>query len=237
MNIVTRLQQSLLPSLCILCGNNSERWLALCSYCESTLPFLPPGCRYCGLPLPATVPQLICGNCLNHPPPLDEFYAPFAYLDPLAHLITQLKFANQWINAVTLGNLMATFLKSLYLNKPKPQAIIPIPLHKTRLAQRGYNQALELARPISKQLNLPVLKKLAYRIKATQPQTEISLTDRHNNIKNAFSYADHLPCHVAVIDDVVTTGHTLRSFCEGLKAKGVKRIDAWICARTLLMKN
>lgn len=132
---------------------------------------------------------------------------------------------------------MAHALEERYSHAFKPQCIIPVPLHKERLKKRGYNQALELARPISKHLHIPLLKQATERIKPTLPQTEVPLKKRPSNVKNAFAYPDPLPSYVAVVDDVYTTGHTLRAFCAGLKAHGVERIDPWICARPLQLKK
>lgn len=198
---------------------------------------MPQGCRYCGLPLPETVTNPICGECLQTTPPYHTLHVIFNYVHPLPFLITGLKFAKQWLNAPTLGTLMAHQLEQRYDKIFKPQAIIPMPLHKERLRQRGYNQALELARPISKHLRIPLLKQATERIKSTLPQTEVPLKKRLSNVKNAFAYPRSLPPYVAVVDDVYTTGHTLRTFCAGLKARGVKRIDPWICARPLLQKK
>lgn len=237
MSLWNRLQTLVLPSICLLCNNNAHRLLPLCDYCEKTLPFLPKGCRYCALPLPDTVQEPICGACLLKNPSYDEIYALFEYTYPLTFLITGLKFANQWLNAPTLGALMATSLEKRYANKPKPQGIIPIPLHTQRLRERGYNQSLELARPLSKLLKIPLLKHAAQRQKPTLPQTKISLSKRFTNLKNAFSYSPPLPEYVAVVDDVFTTGHTLHTFCNGLKANGVKHIHAWIYARSLQWKK
>ncbi|MHA7841239.1 MAG: double zinc ribbon domain-containing protein [Gammaproteobacteria bacterium] len=232
MNALHRLQTFLLPSVCLLCNNATRQSLPLCHFCEKSLPFLPQGCRYCGLPLPESVTNPVCGQCLNLSHPYDNLHVIFNYVYPLPFLIAGLKFAQQWFNAPTLGTVMAYQLEKRYHNVFKPQAIIPMPLHKERLRQRGYNQSLELARPISKHLAIPLLKQATKRIKSTLPQTEVSLSKRLSNVKNAFVYPHRLPPYIAVIDDVFTTGHTLRSFCAGLKAHGVKRIDAWICART-----
>lgn len=177
--------------------------------------------------------QPLCGACLTSPPAFDKTHTLFPYRDPIMQLIIKLKFGGALSHAQTLGQLMAKKIRGeWYLNQALPDIIIPVPLHAKRLRERGFNQALEIARPISAQLNIPIDTKGVKRIRHTAAQSGLTAKERKQNIKNAFnvngSYAD---LHIAIIDDVVTTGQTMRELCQTLKNNGCKRIDVWCCAR------
>ena len=116
---------------------------------------------------------------------------------------------------------------------PRPDALIPNPLHGSRLRTRGYDQALELARPLARALDLQLRGNILQRLRATAPQSELNALARHSNMRNAFVVRDDvaLPAHVVLIDDVMTTGATLHAAAKVLRRAGVRRIDAWVCAR------
>jgi ComF family protein len=155
------------------------------------------------------------------------------YQPPVTRLIRQLKFSHQLLYARILGELLAEKIRSeWYQKKSLPTVIIPIPLHPKRLQTRGFNQALEIARPIAKQLRIPIQTRGISRIKPTLAQATLSQDQRRNNISQAFALS-HSVKHqnVAVVDDVVTTGSTLQEFCRLLKKNGAARIDVWCCAR------
>ncbi|MGH8082565.1 MAG: ComF family protein [Lysobacter sp.] len=113
--------------------------------------------------------------------------------------------------------------------------IVPIPLHRTRLRERGYDQALELARPLSRELGLPLLTDALIRERNTPPQSRLDAAHRRRNLRDAFVWrsAWTAPAHVVLIDDVMTTGATLHAAARTLRRAGVKRVDAWVCARVL----
>jgi ComF family protein len=178
------------------------------------LPILPQSCPRCAtiLPMPLTA-NLRCGECLKHPPAFDTTYALFSYETPITKLIMELKFHQKLVNAELLGKLMANALtERWYYNKPKPDVIIPIPLHPIRLQERGFNQALEIARPISKALHIPIDILSCQRIKHTEAQAQLLAENRGQNMKNSFRINATLKGkHIAVVDDVITTGHTENS--------------------------
>lgn len=183
--------------------------------------------------------HLLCGACIKQTPPFDITISPYHYSSPIDHLILGLKFGNRLINAKLLGAILAKHLQQAYeqgtnkLATAKPEAILPIPLHKTRLRERGYNQALELARPISHLLNIPIDVINCQRAKNTPAQSLLNARARKDNIRGAFVVKRPLPYqHVAVIDDVITTGSTVREFCHKLRDAGANRIDVWSCAQT-----
>ena len=114
-----------------------------------------------------------------------------------------------------------------------PQLIVPVPLHRARLRQRGYNQALELARPLAHALRLPLRHDLLHRIRSTHAQTELGAIARRRNVRDAFHVPSGaaLPAHVALLDDVMTTGATLAECARVLRRAGVQRVDLWALAR------
>lgn len=224
----------LLPYHCVLCHQAAKRPQDLCQSCYHELPFLDKGCIKCAKPL--TAASLICGACLQYPPPFQATFAGFLYEPPITQLLTDLKFRQKLFHARILGELMSERIRTeWYKNIPLPSLIIPMPLHIMRLKERGFNQALEIARPISKILQIPLDYRSCERHKHTAPQTTLSEADRVQNIKQAFRVNRPLTAHhVAVIDDIVTTGYTIREFCKILKQSGVLHIDVWCCARPMM---
>lgn len=188
--------------------------------------------------MPSYRDQDLCKSCEADLPwidtPLsDNVIAVFYYQYPIDHLISALKFANKLIYAKVLGELMAKKLVDSYKCGSLPEVIITVPLHKHRLRERGYNQALELARPISKQLNIPINFSSCVRVKHTEAQTLIPAKQRQKNVKNVFAVDKNFSAqHVAIIDDVITTGSTIRELSKVLLQSGVSRIDVWCCAKT-----
>lgn len=223
----------LLPYTCILCGHSSQRNQDLCDPCHQTLPFLKQGCLCCAMPLPESTKGLVCGQCLQTTPPFDATYALYLYQMPITKLILELKFNQALVNARILGELLAEeALQSWYKTRPLPKVIIPIPLHPTRLKERGFNQALEIARPLAKALKLPINTEDCQRHKLTAPQSTLPATERRQNMKEAFAVSKNFTGqHVAVIDDVITTSNTVTEFCNVLKQHGAQTIDVWCCAR------
>jgi ComF family protein len=229
MNYLKKFTTWLLPYTCILCGFHSNRMQDLCECCLNELSKLTDACPRCAKPLSLTN----CSYCAVNSPMFDRTYALYLYQAPVTNLIMNLKFGQALLNARILGELMAENIQRIwYHNQPLPQAIIPVPLHPERLKKRGYNQAIEIARPIAKALDLPLEYNICERIKHTAAQATLHAKERSENIKNAFQIKGELLYdYVAVIDDVITTGNTISEICRTLKSAGVKKIDAWCCAR------
>ena len=221
----------LLPYTCILCHHTADRYQDICSACYETLPWLKKSCVRCAIPLLTT--EQTCGHCLQKTPPFDRTHALFLYEPPITQLILELKFTEILINAQILGELLAMNIQKRYSSADTlPDSIIPVPLHPQRLKERGYNQALEIARPIARLLKRPIDTTACQRVKATTPQTLLPATERRENIKDAFRVTRDLTNqHIVVIDDVITTGCTISEFCKTLKKSGVRKIDVWCCAR------
>lgn len=220
----------IVPRTCVLCKAPSKRDLDLCFACENDLPKIINACKQCGKSLPLN--QILCGTCLKTPPPFQQTIALFHYQQPIDFLITALKFNHNLVYAKLLGQLMTAKLERHYCSNPKPEVIFPVPLHNDRLRERGYNQALELARPIASVLKIKIEKHSSKRIKNTSAQTLLSAQERQHNVKNAFITKEIFSYkHIAVIDDVITTGNTVAEFCTVLQRAGAGKIDVWCCAR------
>jgi ComF family protein len=164
---------------------------------------------------------------------LRSLYERPAYLPPITKLIMELKFHHKLVNAEILGQLMAqTLQKRWYYNKSLPDVIIPVPLHTQRLQERGFNQALEIARPISDRLQIPLDTLSCQRARHTTAQATLVAEQRHQNVKNAFViHQDFTGRTIALLDDVITTGQTVAELSKTLKKAGAKRIDIWAIAR------
>jgi ComF family protein len=179
--------------------------------------------------LPLETPAPLCGRCIRHAPPWDAAWAPFRYEWPLAQLESRFKFGGDLAAGRTLSLLWLA-------SQPPgevPKALVPVPLHRTRLRRRGYNQALELAKPLAKHFAVPLLHDALRRTRATDAQTELTAVQRRRNVRGAFeaNFSRALPEHVAVLDDVFTTGATLAECVRVLKQAGVARVVVWALAR------
>lgn len=218
------------PQHCSHCGLAYSDKTPLCPPCQAELPWILSPCEVCGRELPEKE-KLICGDCLLNPPTYDKAVIPFRYDTPISTYISRLKFFEKCHYAAILGNLFLNYLTNIQ-DYHLPQALIPVPLHPKRISKRGYNQALEIARPLSKKLQIPLLKNQCIRTRHTKPQTEISREERKSNVKNAFM-VKNLPLlqHVTLIDDVFTTGHTLEEIVKCLKKNGIEKVDVWCIAK------
>jgi ComF family protein len=176
----------------------------------------------------------ICGACLAKPPAFTRTIAALRYTFPIDALIHTLKYQSNLAIAPILTNLLITRLKGLKATERMPDIIIPMPLHPVRLRERGFNQAMEISRYISKHMGIVLLPDSCQRIKHTPPQTGLPWKDRHKNIRKAFSCKiDFSGKHVALVDDVMTTGATLNELAKALKKQGATEISNWVIARTL----
>ena len=222
------LSHYLLPAQCILCRSPAKS--GLCVDCQKELPILPHHCPRCAQFL--TIPAA-CGKCLTTPPPFDCTYVLFPYQSPIAQLITELKFNGELSQATVLGRLLLQKIaQDWYRDKLLPELIIPVPLHPQRLRERGFNQAIEIAKPIAKTLRIPLDRYGVVRIKHTAAQSSLAAKKRQQNIRQAFLATQNYPDkHIAVLDDVITTGNTVRELSTVLKKQGAKRIDIWCIAR------
>lgn len=224
---IDSLLEACFPTLCVLCHRWAPPPLAICPDCQTDLPLNTPACSRCGEPLP-TPTATLCGRCLYVSPPYDTLHAPFRYHPPADYLVKSLKFHGHLTCGAVMGHLLAESARAL----PKPDLIVPIPLHGNRLRQRGFNQALEIARPISRLLDIPIVTNKCVRRRSTVPQSGLSAKERRANVRGAFAVHGLLSgLHVVVLDDVVTTGHTVNEFTRAILATGAQRVDVWCFAR------
>lgn len=193
-----------------------------CAFCQSpATDHTIPVCTQCKTELPWTTGL---GETLGE---LSAFY----YEPPIGEYILAGKTGKQLDKLKILADLLAENLMPR-VQKP-PQAIIPIPLHKTRLRGRGFNQALELARPLAHKLNIPLLNHAIIRNRNTREQKTLRAVQRATNMQHAFTIRQTIPYqHVALFDDVLTTGATCKALRDQLLSHGVKTVEIWCCATT-----
>ena len=205
---------------CLLCGAETAPEL-LCAACIAELPALPRSCPRCALPSPAGA---VCGSCLNHPPHFDATLALWRYEFPCDGLVQALKYRAR----LALAGFFARSLAARTM--PEVDLIVPMPLHPKRLAERGFNQALEIARHLGR----PIAPRGVLRVKHTPPQTDLPYEKRAKNVRGAFlCKLDLSGASVAVLDDVMTTGATLNELARALKRAGATRVDNLVIARTV----
>ena len=221
-----RLLAALLPRECFLCAAASGSDF-LCAACFHNLPRLTgERCPVCALPTPAAA---ICGACLKKPPQFDATQAVFRYEFPVDRLVHALKYAHRLAGAHFLGEVLA-----LQAPGALPDMVLPVPLAPQRLAERGFNQALEIARPLAAQLGLKPETRHVRRHIDTTPQASLPWKERAKNIRHAFACdIDLSGLAILVIDDVMTTGATLNELAGTLKAHGAARVENLVLARAL----
>ena len=202
---------------CFVCRGAARA--VLCEACDAELPRLAqPLCPRCALESPGGA---VCGRCLADPPHYDATLAALAYEFPADVLIHALKFRGELA--------LAPFLGSLLKSDETVDCIVPVPLSRERLRERGYNQAVELARATG----LPIELDLCTKTRSTAPQINLPLEERRRNVRGAFQCERSLIGRtVAVVDDVMTTGATLDELASTLKAAGASRVVNWVVART-----
>lgn len=218
----------LLPAQpCILCGAESHVGLC-CPACTADLPLLTGlRCPVCALPTPD---GSVCGECLKEPPPFDHTVAVYSYDFPMDKLIQALKFREHLILVDFLADALA---RRVII---PPSHIVALPLHPARLRERGFNQSLLLAKRISRQLDIPLLTDACERVRNTPPQSTLPWKERDKNMRQAFACkpgTDLRGKHIAIVDDVMTTGASTGELARALKLAGAREISVWVVARTL----
>jgi ComF family protein len=237
--VVTALP-TLLPSACALCAAHARD--ALCADCHGR--FFGPGphrCKQCALPLPhARADDTVCGECLRSQPAFDATIAAADYAPPIDQLVLALKFGGRLALAPLLARMMRDAVAGASgRGDALPTLLVAVPLGRQRLAERGFNQAHEMARPLSRSLGIPVATRLVIRNRDTIAQSLLHPDERHDNIRDAFDVQETERCtvegaHVGVVDDVMTTGQTLGELAATLKRFGATRVTNIVFARTPL---
>jgi ComF family protein len=222
---LSALFDALLPRACLLCGERARN--ALCDGCTDDLPRLHgPLCPICATPL--TSPAPACGACLKAPPAFDATLAPLRYAYPIDRLVRNLKFRSRLASADFFAQCM------LAGAHPDGALIMPVPLSRQHLRERGFNQALEISRPLARALELPLDTTCLVRPRETLPQSRLPWRARKGNVRNAFECnRDLTGLAVIVVDDVMTTGATLDAVARTLKDHGAARVTNWVATRAL----
>ena len=218
---------ALLPQDCLLCGALSWQ-RPLCAACYADLPPLPaPRCPQCATPTPNGE---ICGRCLRAPPAFDAAFAPWRYDFPLDRLVQALKYNGR----LALSGLFADALAQVLPEDFRADLLLPVPLHPQKLSERGFNQALEIAKPLAVARGLHLSSDKVVRQRHTPSQTTLPWGQRAANIKNAFlCHADLRGLRVALIDDVLTSGATASELARTLKLHGAAHVTVLAVARAL----
>ena len=224
-----------LPRHCVLCGLRSGPG-NLCGPCRSDLPRASHACLSCALPI-RNAGDLLCGRCLRRAPPWERVVAPLLYAYPVDRLVCRFKFGRDF----ACGNVLA--LEMLHAVRdgahPRPDLIVPVPLHRARHVSRAFNQAHLLARWVGAAMAIPVRSRLLWRKQRTRAQSGLDAADRMCNIRGAFQCGSGAAriltnAHVALVDDVMTTGATLAECSNTLCRAGVARVSVWVAARAAL---
>jgi ComF family protein len=234
-NYWSKLNQLLFSQACMLCAAGNGQTLGLCKAClDSLLWHKTAHCPQCALP---SMSSLLCGHCLKSPPAFDATYAMFRYEYPLDSMLQRYKYNHLLNMAETFGELMAqSMVPASHPDNLRvaPDIIIPMPLHPRRLQERGFNQAVEIARIIGKKLKLEVDSQSCRKIKLSAPQVSLPLKERVKNMRGAFDCQTRLDgLHIALVDDVMTTGASLSALASTVKKAGASHVECWLVARTL----
>ncbi len=217
----------LYPRACVSCDRPAPPGHDWCCACRTALRPLSRACLRCSRPLARVG---VCGACQQSPPAFATVTAPYLYAHPLDRLVRQFKYARRLDLGRPLAALLVEHLQRAAV--PRPEVLVPVPLHPSRLRARGFNQALELCRPLSRRLGIPCRPAAVTRLRATPAQAGLSLAQRRGNVRGAFAVAEPwVGARVALVDDVVTSGCTADEISRALLAAGAARVDVWALAR------
>lgn len=215
---------------CALCNQYHQNNAAVCEKCQVLLPRQQFTCQVCAHPL-TDASLLLCGHCIKSPPSFDSATAPLLFEEPARTLIHQFKYHEGLFLTSFLAQQMLTMTpKNIY----QTDCLVPIPMYPKSLSQRGYNQALELTKHLSKQLQIPYQKKLCIKTKSTPSQASLNKKERQINLVGAFEVKACKYQHITLIDDIMTTGSTAQILATAFKKQGAKRVDVWCIARAVI---
>jgi ComF family protein len=231
-------KQQVMTQYCMLCTAQADN-AGICKPCLADMPWHDmPKCHICNLPSNHS----ICGACLKAPPYFDRTSSVFRYDYPLNHLIQAYKYQEALHISVFFATQLLQIITHQYAKderlKPNVDLIIPMPMHSNRLKERGFNQALEIAKVLSKQLDIPLDYTSCERIINAPPQASLPLKKRKANVAGVFACSQSLDdLNIAIIDDVMTTGASVNELAHTLKNAGAAHVTCWVIARTLPSSN
>ena len=215
------------PSICPGCQHALACAQTFCSRCRQRLSCVVNPCRLCGLQNQNA--DELCAACLYDPPRWQRMIAPLQYRGFARELLLQLKFSE----SLYLANTLTATVVHHFSGAAPPEVLLPVPLHRQRLLERGFNQAYEIARLLSSRLNIKLDDNTLTRIRHTQAQAGLSATAREKNILKAFHCKPSDYQHVALIDDIITTGSTASEITKILHQTGIKTVEIWGMARVV----
>ncbi len=229
-----------LPTSCIVCGQVAETDHSICNDCGSELPKLSDCCQRCGIELNGRLSHdRCCASCQLSPPSFDSCTAAFPYVSPINKLIADFKFSARFDIGYSLSRTLASAFNAYYTGMDKPELLLPVPLHESRLRSRGFNQANEIGKVLAKYCAVPLSHSTLSKVRNTEPQSSMnSVAARAKNLRKAFTVSGMAELsgvtHIALIDDVVTSMATTQTISRMLREQQDCRIDVWCLARTRL---
>jgi len=218
---------------CLLCDEYTDTPLALCHDCNEDLPWLGTQCQRCALPLPM---DGVCPDCQQKPPAFYRVIAPWRYQFPVDSLISRFKHQAHWPFGHLLSERLGQYLHQQFAaGLARPQLLLAVPLSKQRLRERGFNQAALIAGGLAEMLQITYLAGALQRPRDTPPQQGLAAAQRRRNLRGAFALSSGFSPshrHIALVDDVLTTGATAQALAQLLRKNGAKRVDIYCLART-----
>ena len=222
------LLESIAPSCCLLCRQKPEYRHGLCRNCWMTLPANKDHCERCALPMGQTG---LCGCCQQRSPAFDSVIAPMCYQPPIDQILRALKYRQHLSFARTVAGLISDAVACA--GAPRPDLLLGTPMTPHALRKRGFNQAAFVAHLIGRDLGIPVSASVLKKTRESERQSVLGAKERQINLKGAFHCTRLLQGkHIALIDDILTTGATANEASRMLKDAGAARVDIWVCART-----
>jgi len=225
-----------LPTLCLACHRPLCRSYSLCRECEAELPWLVDACDHCGEELADPAASATCPRCRLDPPGFESCYAPLAYRPPVDKWIVDFKFNANFASGYVLSRILARAMRIRWSDGKRPDLLLPTPLHRSKLRQRGFNQALEIAKVLAAETGIPLQARSLRKSRATAPQTRMQgARKRSANVRSSFELESRQALgnarRIALVDDVVTTMSTVRELSRVLKRAGVEEVEVCCLAR------
>jgi ComF family protein len=225
--IISITQNIRFPAICGLCDQYHREPHGICVECQKLFTRLGPACRYCALPLTSSEFN-ICGHCCKRKNPIDRVITACRFEEPLRTLIHEFKYRQGLHLLSFLTHLM---LQALPDESWQTECLIPVPMHSKRLRQRGFNQAVELTKQLSRKTGIPYHPRHCEKIRNTPPQAGLKAEERRRNLRQAFKIKPSTFQHITLVDDLLTTGSTANELASMYKSQGVSSVELWCCAR------
>lgn len=215
-----------IQNLCVLCSTYHRGVCGVCTSCQTLFKTIKNACIICNLPLLDENFKL-CGRCIRDKPAFDKVYTRYVYEEPLRTLMQEFKYRE----GIFLDNLLSDMMLEAIPSSYQPDCLVPVPMHATRLRQRGFNQAAQLAKILAKKTGIPCQTSICQKIIHTNTQVTLNRKQRQKNLRNAFTVSPNAFEHIVIVDDLLTTGSTVEELAKALKKQGAKQVDVWCCAR------